>query len=372
MKHFNAVALLILTLAYPLSATQTVQYSSIRQIGMGGAGIAVLNGQSALIQNPALLSDDNLKSHYSARIGGGVGTDVLSKLSTIKSFTSVSKSKQGEVLDSLVGLKIGGQQSAELGYLTPGFGIGLLSNTSAVGRFYNPVQPTLHLSVAGDIFPTVGCSTQFKIGNQSIAIGVSGEYILRESLYDPAAGTPYLEMGNADLIAAQNNGSLMGHFKHFYPSTGFGLNLGAVTTISTLGLPMRVGASMRNIGTTLTGKMKLDDGSQVEVKSTVPVTTTLGAAITPEIPIIGEVLLATDYTLSPSTSIFDSLHLGAEKTFGNLLALRAGVNQGYIGMGVGVTLGKFEFGYAFNTIENGVQIGAEGISSHIVDVSFTW
>lgn len=375
MKTKSLLLLLTVGLSVPIWAVEPLQFSSLRQIGMGGAGVALSNGESNLIQNPALLADPDAKPEMVIRMRGSVGTDLLSKVSTLKSFTTASNDEIGTILDKLVGLKIAaeGGPSSVLSYTGNGFGIGLLSNISLTGKFINPVQPTLTLNGTADFFPTVGLASQFKIGDQSIALGASAKYIIRNTLYDKTNGTPYIELGNADLIAAQNDGVLVDKFKQFYMTRGFGLDVGALTTVSAMGLPIRVGGSVRNIGSTLSGTMKLEDGSSKNGNMTLPMTTVVGAAVTPDLPLLGAITLASDYTLAPSASIYKSLHLGAEKTlFNQMLSLRAGVNQGYVGIGMGVSLGSFELEYAFNTLENSAYVGQDGFSSHIVDVAFRW
>jgi hypothetical protein len=128
--------------------------------------------------------------------------------------------------------------------------------------------------------------------------------------------------------------------------------------------------SVRNIGSSLSGSREVasvNESAQVNL----PIETTIGIAMTPKLPLIGDILMAADYTVSPSDSIYTSLHLGVEKKlFFDTVNLRCGVNQGYLVGGIGIDLRIFHFDYVYFAKELGHTAGDKPDLMHAIEIGF--
>jgi len=372
MRQSYYAALLILMLGTELLATEPLAFSSIRQIGMGGAGVAVCNGDAALYQNPALLTEIKKSEFKLPQLRVEIGKDLLSKQSDIRELVkSKSDSDQGAMLKKLVPTEIaaGGGLSSIFSYVSTGFGMGVFSNASVTGKLVNTVQPTLKIEGVSDVAPAIGYARKVSIFGQSFSLGASGKYVIRNTMYDKSSGTEYIEMGNADLIKAINDKTLTDKFKNTFQSKGFGVDLGVATPFSMGSTHGQFGFAVRNIGGSLKGKMKLDDGSSIDKTVTLPIESVLGVSATPSLPLFGRVLMAADYAVSPSSTPFKSLSMGAEKQFWNgHMSLRGGLHQGYAVFGVGVSALKCHLEYAYRTVENGTEVGQDPVSSHVLEL----
>lgn len=368
MKIYIRIFLLIIVLSQRIYAVQPLSLQSLRQIGMGGAGVAVSDGDNGLYQNPALLAEAKT-SVTLPKFKGIINDDIVDLKNKISDFIDASETEQGKILDSMVGMKVAAEGSATLfSYVRPGFGIGLFTNTVVDGKFIIPASPTLKLDVAADVFPTIGFAKTFKIKGQAFSLGIAGKYVYRKNVYDPETGQTSLNLGSAELIEAQNNGVLEDKLTNTFSLQGYGIDLGVLVPFSIGKTPGHFGLAARNLGAKLSGNMKLDTGQTVKAHITEEVVTVVGVSLEPRLPLIGKVLLAGDYTIQPTDSFFNQLHLGAEKRFWkDRVSLQGGVNQGYLVMGTGLQLGFFELGYAYNTKELGLSAGQDSVSMHVVE-----
>ena len=130
------------------------------------------------------------------------------------------------------------------------------------------------------------------------------------------------------------------------------------------------GVAVNNVMGTLKGTRKIN-GAMTDYSGALPVTSTLGVNLNSDVPFIGDLNWAVDYKfVSPSKSFFKNTTMGIEKAvWGDILKLRAGVNQGYIVGGLGIDIGFFSLSYAKYTSEAGSEIGVEPREMNVLEGS---
>lgn len=368
MKRLLKTVLLTAFLSQSIYAIQPLDMQSIRQIGLGGAGVAVPSAENALYQNPALLSE--VKSEWIfPKMRLTAGDDLQDLKTNLSDFVDANESEQAKILDKMVGLKISGEVGVNaLSYTRPGFGFGIFTNTVVEGKMVNPVDPTLKLNAAADVFPTVGFAKKVSIFSKQVSFGLSGKYIYRQMLYDKETGELGLDLSTAELITLDRDGVLTEKFKNSFALQGMGIDLGILMPFTIGNAPGNLGFSAKNIGATLKGEMELDSGQKVTKEISEKITSAIGVSISPKFPRIGRIMFAGDYVVKPSGSFLNRIHFGVEKkVFNDKLCFQGGVNQGYLVMGTEINVGVFELGYAFNTKELGHSPGQDGVSTHVVE-----
>ena len=367
MKIKYGIALLITIMGMELSATEPVAYTSIRQVGMGSAGVAVTNTDSALFQNPAILAESDT-TFTPLQFQARVGKDLVSVFSDLKSFSKGgSDSAQADLLKKLVPLNIVSGGTGSMSFSTSGFGFGVMSNVSVVGKLSNKVFPSLKLEGIADVAPAVGYGRKFSVFGLDFDLGASAKYIVRNTMYDKITGTPYIELETSDLIKRVNDKTLTDSFKNSFKTTGFGVDLGLLTPFSIGETEGKWGVAVRNIGSTLKGTMMMLDGQSVNQSIKLPMESVIGVSLKPNLPLLGQIEMASDYKMTPSEKIFKGLSMGVEKQllWGHL-SVRGGLHQGYPVAGFGVSLLKCHLDYAYQTYENGTQVGQDPISYHVL------
>lgn len=375
-KSFLAGALVsLLGTSVLIADVPDLTFTNIRQMGMGSAGVAVNNGDADLYQNPALLSEVKDPYFKFPRFQAAIGTDVFDKKDTLNKLKDSSEAETGQILVDLTPLKIaaGAGLSTVLSYTSPGFGVGVFSGSFAHGALEDVEGSISQLTLYGvaDVAPALGFTHKVELFNQPVELGISGKYIVRNTMYDNVTGVDYIKMGIADLTYAINNDKLQDDLSHTYSSTGFGVDIGMLTPIELWGAKGNFGLAVRNIGATLSGQKTLTGNVTVDSTQTLPVTAVMGVSFKSDVPFLGEFLTAADYKLSPGTTFFKSLSMGFEKqVLGDVLKVRSGLNQGYFVMGIGLDLAIFHLDYAYQAIELGSEAGQDPLTYHVLEMGF--
>ncbi|NBV41741.1 hypothetical protein EBR96_03110 [bacterium] len=356
IKTFASVtATAILLMGSIHAAEKNLAFSNPRLMGMGGAGVAVATDESTLYLNPAGLARAAGPKIKGPRLRIELGSEYTSSIDKVLKLKDTTDTK---LVSNLIGLdgstNLAGQIAS---FTTKGFGIGAFVGSD----IYSSIRHDASLSLHGltDAGIAVGLAREFTIFGQSFDVGVSAKGIARSIIYNPSTGENQVTLTDAQLLEVINtsNTSAKEKYAKTFSATGVGFDLGILTNITGPTIPtLTVGASVRNIGSNLTGTRTVS-GNVENVTVTLPMTTTIGLATTTKLPVVGDVNLAADYTLSPADTFYTGLHLGVEKKIGEILSLRGGINQGYVVGGFGLDIMIVKFDYTFFAKEQGRYAG---------------
>ena len=367
-----ALALGLALWSSALSASEpNFQFSSIRMQGMGGAGAAVANGENALYANPAALAQISDIVVRIAPLRFELNDAILDKQQALTDLSSSFSSEDTEAITNLIknGLvptKLGLNFSSIplLSMAFNGFGMGLFGQTQLVGNFVNKTNPVFQVSGIGDGAGVVGFARNMTLFGVDLSLGVTGKYILRGRTVDKD-GSNVISLGIADIISAANGTSPSVNIQ---AGSGFGFDC---AVMGTLEVPfvgkVKTALVLNNVGTSISGS----DINGNAFTTTIPMLPTLGLGFDSSLPFIGDFVTAVDYQFdSNSQDMFKNIHAGFEKSVW-IFALRGGINQGYLTLGMGTDLfWILHLNYAYTTTAFGKKVGLDESSFHVVELRF--
>lgn len=351
--------LTLLCLCTTLSAAikeQGPQFTSIRQLAMGGTGVAITYDEHALYRNPAGLKlakfDIDLpKIRAQLDVNSADNLDTFQEL-----FGTEDVGEAEDILSSLVPsrLSAAGAMSPIFSLTLPGFAVGAFSQADVVADFKNKFNPRVETQVQVDVGGYVGYAFKgLPFLGDKIMTGISAALISRQSgreVFDAStfASDEEFEFNlNETIGATYNLGFLMP-----YEKWGKGY----------------VGLAFNNLFGVLGAQS--NDGQDVEIEDTV----TVGLGHYADLPLIGETLLAADYDVVSYTgrdNFLLRLSLGAEKkVLYDRIILRGGVNDGYIVGGFGFDLWILQINYAYHAAELGTEPGERALEQHAIELGF--
>ncbi len=374
-KAYRAVVVILLTSSSVLFAAQIAEapFAPVSPVvmGRGGSAISTVQGFDSFFYNPAGLSIGN----------GGVTT----------SSTSWMYSRPDLLISQAVQLALGTTNpTATFNFLSSqvtsgGFGAG-----SAIGFGYIRsglglgaafiIDSTLYgqtmLGCTGDITATLGF-----LGGLSIPFGAAGIKFHVGADLRPMIRIHGL-LPNSSAVSVVNaiaaGGDIAGALSAapaIYGSA-IGLDLGLIGEVSWFSF----GFSIRDLGGTtffystdtfgsVTGTLasqgRLPAGSSVSDTYSIPMDIGIGATFHPDLgkaryfvdPLLSVELHNINGAVGGTALFWTCIHAGAEIRLFNLLALRAGMNQGYLTAGAGVKLFVFDLNMAVFTQELGQHLG---------------
>jgi hypothetical protein len=368
-----------------------MRFKSIRQMGMGGVGVATARDHTALYTNPAALSRLNEMKITLPRFRMGPSTEFID---SIPSFQEIQNSSdEGEQLDLLTAM-VPKNMIADIS-LDPivalaakDFGIGLYSSSLVKAGLLDSLDPVLELNSYSDIAPIIGYSKELGVGEHKFAVGISGKFINRVRLYDKQTGAETFTLDQAEIMEGVNNNDLIDKVSNGTNAvimSGIGIDLGVLTNITTALGKGEIGFALHNIGASVTGQKDLFDSSgnktsDENVTKEIPVTGVIGIGIDTSLPAamgelaksVGSFTIAIDYKLiSPDDSWAKNLFMGIEKSFNDgVINLRGGLNQGYVVGGIGLDFGFLNLEYAYFAEELGAEIGVMPGKYHVFQLGF--
>ncbi len=364
--------LLILLLAGSVVFAQRLDAAApkdARSMAMGGAFVAMSEGYQSLYGNPAAFAD---KKAELTLISVNPWVYVKPTTGNLTAFQEVAASIDDPtaIIGPLTGLikdnGVGAGLSAGLGWVGKGLGLGLLGG----GEVYISGETLLGSAGTLDaqIAAVVGIGVPLKLGPFLFQVG--GDI------------RPYLRM-TGEIVGTDLLGSITGGTE-FDPMAlpvdiGFGLavDLGAKLEVGkfvSVGLAIRDISTKQNFATALLGDVltALEVGNLPEGDAaayTLSPNITIGASVTP-IPVFLRKLVDVTVTaeiqdplkvINDKSSMWNLFHVGAEADLlGGLLALRTGVNKGYVSLGAGLDLLLIEVNVAVFTEELGRRPGDQG------------
>ncbi|HWR12436.1 MAG TPA: hypothetical protein VN445_11475 [Rectinemataceae bacterium] len=366
-KHIYLVLLLALGgMVFGQTATSSVSPKTAKAMGMGGTFRVFSTGYDTFFGNPAgfAAKDGSLTIADLATWAYFKPTqDNIDKAMAIADGTATESETASYVGDWVINNGLGVGAALGLGWAGKGFGLGATLVTDEVASGTSLLSSvmtsrTQATAIAGVAFPVTLGPISIRLGADARAYYLLDSYSSDTSEYNwPFANIVAETMsGSGDPMTAIRDLDIVGGY-------GFAFDAGA-----TIGFgPLMIGAMIRDYGLEFyRGATKV--GTIMDTM-TLPTDGTDAYILMPEVSVgaglqfnLGKVLAPSFYieTEDPlaivdegMNGMWNKLHAGAEVKLLNFLALRAGLNKGWVSLGAGVDLLIFEVDAALFTEEMG-------------------
>lgn len=314
-------------------------YNGIRSLGMGGAGVAIVNDETAMHTNPAGLG--RLRDSYGTIIDPEIETSYTSKkMYDAKAFTNPLDLEQAEATaDASRGSLLHTRAQIFPSYVAKNFGIGFHGLRTLDAKM-NAAGTAMTTYYRDDLSLLLGVNLRLFDGR--IKIGAVGKAISRIEI-DKDIPIP----GSLDVS------------QHASEGVGVGIDSGIIMTAPIAWLPT-IAAVMRDAGST-----PFDSGSGLRLTTTTRPKTIeqdidVGLSVFPIHSNSSRSTFTLEYQkLTEASKAVDKnryYHLGYEFNYGDLFFLRMGMNQRYWTAGIEFASEHTQFQIA----SYGEDIGVDG------------
>jgi hypothetical protein len=345
----------ILCFAHQAKASELQEsYTSVRALGMGNAYSAVADDSDALFYNPAGLAKNSAFrwTLFDPRAGIN-GMDTVNYLQQLYPLMLNSGNGSGlmAALNTMYGKRIwvgGGVKSA---ILLPNLAMAAYSSTDLGLYVQNPAATTMHLNYFFDYGIAVG-------GGVSLIPGVWRIGLTAKRINRTGTNIP---IGPSELASA-NSTLLESEFKR--RGNGYGLDLG-----TTFSVPGPVSPSLSFVYKNM-GQTTFSHEEGAGAPPPIPPEFIIGSAVKFDAFLVS-VTPSFDYTYVTDAGIQTGkkIHLGLEIDL-PLIALRAGLNQGYYTLGAGLDMGPLRIDVATYGVELGEYPGQQEDRRYIAQLTF--
>ncbi len=333
---FSVIAFLILSSAF--AAERYEFYNGVRSLGMGGVTVAVVNDETALLDNPAglgklrntIVTLIDPEIHASTANAGLYLNQAFTQpfdLTEVDATTDASREKHLHAITQLFP-----------SIVVKNFGLGLFAKYSMDAEM-NSDGTAMQTDYTNDLGALIGYNFRFFDGR--IKLGVSGKYISRTEIHkaiDPA--------GSLDLQDHASSGA------------GFSTDVGLILTAPWTWLPT-IAAVARNVGgLEFTSAGQLDTA---EKPTALVQDVDVGLAVFPIHTNHARSSWSIEYkgvtTMSEETDSMKRIHFGTELNLYDAIFLRAGLNQRYWTAGIEFATENFQlqfatYGEEIGTVDN--------------------
>ena len=327
-------------------AKRGVFYQSMQNRAMGGVGLMSLQGATAFINNPALLSRRSISvSPLSLQLIANKNFSnlfnfVSENSEALGAFDDLSPDSVKAIYDDLnsidnrwmkMGIPFGG------GITATNLGVayyGVLDFNFKIDK--GIYEPRIYMKGLLDLIGTVGYGKGVDFIYPGLKMGGAVKFISRRETPEQKLGFSDIE-GSGDLISELTDSLASG-------KSGFGFDLGALYAINE---KLEVGLVIVD----LVGN--IDDGNDdISTNLKLGVKYDLFSRISAEVNVV-------DLLNSDETAFFNRVHIGVEARL-LILKVRGGFNQGYPTFGAGLNLGIIRADFAVWTEEQGDFPGFDG------------
>ncbi len=345
----------LLTSAVNAGAAERYEaYNGIRGLGMGGAAIATVNDETALMINPAALG--KLRDYFVTLVDPEL--DIGAETEQITGTKIMDVTDPQKTLDLTLtnpGRRLHTRAQVFPSIVVPNFGFGVFAKNE-VNAEYNDQDETFTYHYRKDFAAVLGVN--FRLFNGIIKLGANARAtnrteIMRDDLDPTSTDLDYKELASEGL--------------------GVGSDAGVIITAPIAYLPM-LAAVYRDVGAT---SYDLRDGMLMKTEER-PVTTkgTLDAAIALH-PIVGKRFRSTwtaelrdVMTDDKEETLMRRLHGGFEFNYADALFVRGGMNQGYWTAGLELAIVNYQFQAASYGEEIGVESEKREDRRYVVKFAF--
>lgn len=334
---------ILFTAANANAAERYEYYNGVRMLGMGGAGVATVNDETALLVNPAALG--KLRDYFFTIVDPEL--DVSSEAEQIAGTKLMDVVKPQEMLtlaNANVGRHLHSRAQVFPSVVIPNFGFGLFAKSEVNAETVEGTPNTFKYHYTSDWAGVLGVNAKFFDGRIKIGANmrVTNRATIRRDDIDVASTG--LTIKN---LAAEG--------------IGIGSDAGILMTAPIKWLPT-IGAVYRDVGrTNYTYQEGLWLNSSTRPDS-VPSTVDVAMAI---YPILSNRVRSTwtiEYqdvlTYGDETSQMRRVHGGVEFNFADAFFLRGGMNQKFWTAGVELSM----MNYQFQVASYGEDIGTAAVS----------
>ena len=390
MKKYISVFLILalggLAFAVPAATTelQGLSPKTAKSMGMGGSFRVFSTGYDTFFGNPAgfatpkgsLTIADIATWAYFKPTQSNIekAQAIIDKMQTSTNGNALDSQALSYIGDWIVSNGVGAGASLGLGWAGRGFGLGLTLVTDEIASGQSLLGATLKSqtqanAVAGIAFP-------ISLGPVNFRLGADARAFYRLDSYNNG-GDQWPFSGIATALINTPSGktqqdAIDDTIRDLYLNGGYGFAFDAGATVG-IG-PLSLGAMVRDYGLEFgMGQAKVGtllDSVTVPMDGTTPYvmapTVSAGAAlqfnfanvVAPSLYAeIGDVVGVINGGVETA---WNSLHAGAELKLLNFIALRAGLNKGWVSLGAGLDLFIFEVDAALFTEELGAIPGDNG------------
>jgi hypothetical protein len=338
---------------------------SAEVLAQGGSFVANAQGFNALFHNPAAFSAERVSLTVLAA-SGWVYADPARFFRSLPRWddpTALAQFVDGESASG----GFGGGAAAGIGYV--GRGLGLGASFAVDSYLWGPTSTEASGTLTADLQLVAGVA--LKTFGDRLRLGADVRPILRLAVpVDSVSAFDFLFalQGGGDPLSALEAAPALYGF-------GFGIDLGAILELGgwKVGLAVRdflgtrIAYTQSSFGAVLEALRERGglptDGTAVAEDHRIPMDLSVGLAyhfdFAPRVvdPIVHLALSDLIGVLGDGRSPWNLLHLGTEVRLLRFLALRAGLNQGYLTFGAGLRAPLLEINAAFFTRELGRQHG---------------
>ncbi|HVK61938.1 MAG TPA: hypothetical protein VM432_10325 [Bdellovibrionales bacterium] len=330
------------------SAELSEPYTSVRALGMGNAYAAVVEDADSLFYNPAGLADNSAFQWTIAdpRIG-------INGLETVDTVMDIRENTDDLInaIDGLYGKRIWAGGGGKTAILLPNFAFAAYASSDVGLYAQNPAATTLNLNYFFDYGFAMGAG--FSLIPKIWKMGFAARRVNRTGTTLPVGPS---------VLATLDTDALEDELRR--RGVGYGLDYG--TTFSVPG-PISPSLSFvyKNIGyTTFTHEEGAGAPPRIDPEFD------FGAAIKID-ALIASITPSFEYKHITRTDVQQGkkIHLGLEVDL-MLLALRAGLNQGYYTAGVGLDIGPLRIDAATYGVELGEYPGQQEDRRYVAQITF--
>jgi hypothetical protein len=337
-------------------------YRGVRPLGMGGAFTAVADDENALFYNPAGLAETDELVGVDVTIPLPVPLIEVSENSVdfYNDIQDTDMNDTGEVtalLKDYVGkhqhLRIGLFPNARFKIANVGAQIGALAQATVDMDIHNPVWPEVHIDVVADYGLLVGGG--MKLPFAGLSAGATLKALTRNSLNEVYTPT--------DIAADDFNDEMNDDMKS---GSGFSADLGLMYDIPYLSsYNPKVALVVQNVP-----EMSMGDAKEIK--------TQINAGVAVEKSFVAfTVIGALDYmdignAIGEDDDIPKRIHLGAEVKLPAILAVRVGLNQGYMTAGATLDIWIIKLDFVTYAEEVGAHAGQREDRRYAGQIVIVW
>ena len=315
-------------------------YKGIRQMGMGGAAVATVNDETALLSNPAGLGKlrDYFITVFDPELDVGVLTDQIAG-SSASSVTDPQTALNKALPNPDKHLHLRGQVFPSI--VIPNFGVGVLGKYVVDSQLDSATNKFTY-DYTNDYSLVVGFDLRFFDG--VVKIGSNGRYTNRT------------EVRNSTIAPSSTNLTLSS-----LASSGVGLSTdtGLILTAPVAYLPT-FAAVYRDVGRTSFGLNKgmfmTTATKPADVDGTVDGAVSISPILGRRVRSTWTVELRDALNVANESDVMRRAHAGVEFNFSDAVFLRGGLNQRYWTAGLEVSM----MNYQFQAASYGDDIGVDG------------
>ena len=355
---FVIVALFVLGTGYHIMAKQYPRlYRGVRPLGMGDAFTAVADDENALFYNPAGLSKI---STFQIGIFNPLIEVSKKSIDLVKDAQDADLDDTGEVSD-LLREYVGEHQHFRVGLFphvgfnvaSAGVMIGGLAQGTLDAGIRNPVWPEAHVDVVIDYGALGGFG--LKLPFKGLRAGMALKFLKRESLSEIYTATDIADPDFSDRLEDD-----------LHSGSGFSADLGVIYELDFVPVfDTSVALVVQNVP-----EMDMGDARDIKTQAN------LGLSIEKSFSAFG-LVAALDYkdltgAIEEDDDIPKRIHIGAELKFLKFLAVRAGLNQGYLSAGATLELWVLRLDFATYSEEIGAYAGQREDRRYVAQLTIGW